>query len=201
MTSSPPSSGLSPAVPAESPASPVGNSRRGLRSLKNLISHFTARADDSHAAPVCRPRGAQRFHANPGICQALVRFLAYHRIKPHAPPLVRAPVNSFEFHPSPLRAYSPGGALIAFASVPGLPPTPGAHRLLCGLPGYLNLFAPRTFAPQRQYMARYPPSPPVFFLKSTDFTLPPGIPISPPVLKTASSRRMNELSPSISHRA
>ncbi len=31
--------------------------------------------------------------------QALVRFLAYHRIKPHAPPLVRAPVNSFEFQP------------------------------------------------------------------------------------------------------
>ena len=31
--------------------------------------------------------------------RALVRFLAYHRIKPHAPPLVRAPVNSFEFQP------------------------------------------------------------------------------------------------------
>ena len=31
--------------------------------------------------------------------QALVRLLAYHRIKPHAPPLVRAPVNSFEFQP------------------------------------------------------------------------------------------------------
>ena len=30
--------------------------------------------------------------------QARVRFLAYHRIKPHVPPLVRAPVNSFEFH-------------------------------------------------------------------------------------------------------
>ncbi len=29
---------------------------------------------------------------------AQVRFLAYHRIKPHAPPLVRTPVNSFEFH-------------------------------------------------------------------------------------------------------
>ena len=27
------------------------------------------------------------------------RILAYHRIKPHAPPLVRAPVNSFEFQP------------------------------------------------------------------------------------------------------
>ncbi|AVT54914.1 hypothetical protein C9900_22550 [Salmonella enterica subsp. enterica serovar Kentucky] len=26
-----------------------------------------------------------------------VRFFALHRIKPHAPPLVRAPVNSFEF--------------------------------------------------------------------------------------------------------
>ena len=30
--------------------------------------------------------------------RAWVRFLAYHRIKPHVPPLVRAPVNSFEFH-------------------------------------------------------------------------------------------------------
>ena len=30
-------------------------------------------------------------------CQALVRFLAENRIKPHVPPLVRAPVNSFEF--------------------------------------------------------------------------------------------------------
>ena len=181
LTSSPPSSGLSPAVPDESPASPAGNIRRGLRSLKNLISHFTARADDSHAAPVCRPRGATPFQAYPGICQALVRFLAYHRIKPHAPPLVRAPVNSFEFHP-PLRAYSPGGALNAFASVPTFRPPPGAHRLLCGLPGYLNLFAPRTFAPQRQFMARCPPSPPVFFQISTDFTPTPGIPTSPPEL-------------------
>ncbi|MFS8001098.1 hypothetical protein Hanom_Chr13g01186201 [Helianthus anomalus] len=31
-------------------------------------------------------------------CQALARFFALHRIKPHAPPLVRAPVNSSEFH-------------------------------------------------------------------------------------------------------
>ena len=31
-------------------------------------------------------------------CQDLVRFLALRRIKPHAPPLVRVPVNSFEFH-------------------------------------------------------------------------------------------------------
>ena len=30
-------------------------------------------------------------------CQGQVRFFALLRIKPHAPPLVRAPVNSFEF--------------------------------------------------------------------------------------------------------
>ena len=30
--------------------------------------------------------------------QDLVRFFALLRIKPHAPPLVRVPVNSFEFH-------------------------------------------------------------------------------------------------------
>ena len=34
-----------------------------------------------------------------GAVRAWVRFLAYHRIKPHVPPLVRAPVNSFEFQP------------------------------------------------------------------------------------------------------
>ena len=28
----------------------------------------------------------------------LVRFFALLRIKPHAPPLVRVPVNAFEFH-------------------------------------------------------------------------------------------------------
>ncbi len=32
-------------------------------------------------------------------CQDLVRFFALLRIKPHAPLLVRAPVNSFEFQP------------------------------------------------------------------------------------------------------
>ena len=176
LTSSPPSSDLSPAVLSESPPLRVGNRQQGLRSLKNLISHFTARADDSHATPVHRLQAADLSLSHPGVCQALVRFLAYHRIKPHAPPLVRAPVNSFEFHPCP------GGALNAFASVPSSHPPPSAHRLLCGLPGYLNLFAPRTFAPQRQYMPRCSPSPPVFFQISTDFTPTPGIPTSPAVL-------------------
>ncbi len=34
-----------------------------------------------------------------GACQTLVRFFALLRIKPHAPLLVRVPVNSFEFQP------------------------------------------------------------------------------------------------------
>ena len=38
------------------------------------------------------------FQINSNCILAQVRFLAYHRIKPHAPPLVRTPVNSFEFH-------------------------------------------------------------------------------------------------------
>ena len=99
MTSSPPSSSLSLAVPSESSALPVSNRWQGLRSLRDLTQHFTARADDSHAAPVSSPRRAGTSRPHRWICQALVRFLAYHRIKPHAPPLVRAPVNSFEFHP------------------------------------------------------------------------------------------------------
>ena len=48
-----------------------------------------------------------------------------------------------------------------------------------GLPGYLILFAPHAFAPQRQYRPRDPPSPPVFLLISAHFTATPGIPVSP----------------------
>ena len=40
----------------------------------------------------------QPFLEDSDTIRAQVRFLAYHRIKPHAPPLVRTPVNSFEFH-------------------------------------------------------------------------------------------------------
>ena len=71
-------------------------------------------------------------------CQDLVRFFALLRIKPHAPPLVQVPVNSFEFH-SCQRTYSPGGILYcvcdgteAYTAL-----TPSIHRLRRGLPGYL----------------------------------------------------------------
>ena len=70
-----------------------------LRSLRDLTQHLTTRADDSHAAPVQAPdlTGRSPFSFLLPVCQTLVRFFAYHRIKPHVPPLVRAPVNSFEF--------------------------------------------------------------------------------------------------------
>ncbi len=50
-------------------------------------------------------------------------------------------------------------------------PTSSAHRLRHGLPGYLILFAPHAFAPQRQLWPRDLPSPLVFLLISAHFTL------------------------------
>ena len=52
------------------------------------MQHLCARLLRGHVSP----RGAS-------ACQAQVRFFALLRIKPHAPLLVRAPVNSFEFQP------------------------------------------------------------------------------------------------------
>ena len=65
-------------------------------------------------------------------------------------------------------------------------PTPSIHRLRCGLPGYLILFAPHTFVPQRQLLSRKSPSPLVFLLISTHFTATLGIPLSSPTLKKIS---------------
>ena len=88
------------AVSPESPTLFAGNWQQGLRSLWHLSRHLTARADDNHAAPRSTLI-AQQEHLCPlaWTVRARVRFLAYHRIKPHVPPLVRAPVNSFEFQP------------------------------------------------------------------------------------------------------
>ena len=70
-----------------------------MRSLWHLSRHLTARADDNHAAPRRRLLPEVWFPRPSPCVQSRVRFLAYHRIKPHVPPLVRAPVNSFEFQP------------------------------------------------------------------------------------------------------
>ena len=66
----------------------------------------------------------------------------YRRIKPHAPPLVRVPVYSFEF--LILRPYSPGGTLNVLTALlqRSSLTTTSVHRLGRGLPGYLILFAP-----------------------------------------------------------
>ena len=64
-------------------------------------------------------------------------------------------------------------------------PTSSSQRLRHGLPGYLILFAPHAFAPQRQLMPRDLPSPSVFLLISAHFTATPGIPVSPEALKSA----------------
>ncbi len=71
-----------------------------------------------------------------------------------------------------MRPYFPGGTLNALAAAPRewIPPTPSAHRLRRGLPGYLILFAPHAFVPQRQLPSRESLSPPVFLVISTHFT-------------------------------
>ena len=62
-------------------------------------------------------------------------------------------------------------------------PTTSTHRLRRGLPGYLILFAPHAFAPQRQYRASEPPSPLVFLRISTNFTSTLAVPLTSPGLK------------------
>src|SRR5207245_8946096 len=74
-------------------------------------------------------------------------------------------------------------------------PTSSTHRLQRGLPGYLILFAPHAFAPQRQSRSRAPPSPPVFFPISTNFTSTLGIPRSSPELQHTSPKRTSQVEP------
>ena len=66
------------------------------------------------------------------------------------------------------------------------PPTPSYHRLQCGLPGYLILFAPHAFVPQCQLRPSMSLSPPVFLLISTHSTATLGIPHTPAALKPTS---------------
>ncbi|KMS94345.1 hypothetical protein BVRB_022340 [Beta vulgaris subsp. vulgaris] len=77
-------------------------------------------------------------------------------------------------------------------------PTSGIHRLRRGLPGYLILFAPHAFAPQRQYRASEPPSPLVFLRISTNFTSTLAVPLTSPELKISVSKAVLELSSRIS---
>src|SRR5258708_19058197 len=76
-----------------------------------------------------------------------------------------------------------------------IPRTSSGHRLRLGLPGYLILFAPLAFAPERQLPARTLPSPLVFLRISTHFTTPPGILCPSLVLKSRSLRKPHPVEP------
>ena len=72
-------------------------------------------------------------------------------------------------------------------------PTPSIHRLRRGLPGYLILFAPHAFAPQRQLRPSKSPSPLVFLPISTHFTATLGIPLTSSALKPISIKGNSHL--------
>ena len=151
--------------------------------MRDLTQHLTTRADDNHAPPVTS--APKRGSALPDLsegCQALVRFFALLRIKPHAPLLVRVPVNSFEFFYTCVRTPQAEHLMRLLRHRTLSCPTPSAHRLRRGLPGYLILFATHAFVPQCQLQSRKPPSPLVFLLISTHFTATLGIPLSSPAL-------------------
>ena len=67
-----------------------------------------------------------------------------------------------------------------------LSPAVSHHRLQRGIPGYLILFYPHAFVPQRQLRSSKPPSPLLFLLISTHFTATLGIPLTSPVLQLSS---------------
>ena len=162
--------------------------------MRDLTQHLTTRADDNHAPPVSLITSALSLAFCRG-CQGLVRFFALRRIKPHTPPLVRAPVNSFMFHTC---VHTPQAEYLLRLLQHWVSPTLSIHRLQRGLLGYLILFAPHAFVPQRQLLSRQPPSPPVFLHISTHFTATHGIPLSSPVLQPPSIQGFMGLSPTLS---
>ena len=149
-----------------------------MRSLWHLSRHLTARADDNHAAPTRRSRRKAGFHRRSAPFQARVRFLAYHRV----PPLVRAPVNSFEFHRC-RRTPQVGCLTLSLGPARSLAHKAGIHRLRRGLPGYLILFDTHAFVPQRQTRAGRLPSRSEFCAISMHFTATRRIPPAPRALK------------------
>ncbi len=151
--------------------------------MRDLTQHLTARADDSHAAPCFVPEGIPISRYVTRIL-VQVRFLAYHRIKPHAPPLVRTPVNSFEFHSCECTPQV--GYLSLSLGTHCISRTPSNHRLQRGPPGYLILFDPHAFVPQRQLLSSELPSLLVFLRISMHFTATCGIPPTSTVLKLTS---------------
>ena len=74
-------------------------------------------------------------------------------------------------------------------------PTVSHHRLQRGLPGYLILFDPHAFVPQRQLRIREMPSQSVFCVISMHFTATPHIPPTASAFQTASINGTVEVEP------
>ena len=136
-----------------------------MRSLWHLSRHLTARADDNHAAP--RHRSVDCNISN----HMFLRLCG-----PPSIPL------SFS-----LAAVLPRWMTYRFPFATALCRTTASHhRLQCGLPGYLILFDPHTFVPQRRYRFREMPSQSVFCVISMHFTATPHIPPAASVSQLAS---------------
>ena len=86
-----------------------------------------------------------------------------------------------------------------------LSPTVSHHRLLRGLPGYLILFDPHAFVPQRQCRIREMPSQSVFWAISMHFTATLLIPptasaFKTPSIKGSSGVRLRDFTPDLATR-
>src|SRR6478736_4874285 len=78
---------------------------------------------------------------------------------------------------------------------PACRPTASTHSLRRGLPGYLILFAPHAFAPQRQCRTSWPPSPLVFLRISTNFTSTLAVPPTSSGLEIPSIKGSSKVEP------
>ena len=74
-------------------------------------------------------------------------------------------------------------------------PTTSYHRLQRGLPGYLILFDPHAFVPQRQMYVSELPSQSVFCVISEHFTATPHIPPTAHNLQSDSINRTYKVKP------
>ena len=74
-------------------------------------------------------------------------------------------------------------------------PAVSHHRLLRGLPGYLILFDPHAFVPQRQSPLREMPSQSVFCVISMHFTATPHIPPTASAFKSSSFNGRSRVEP------
>ncbi len=76
-------------------------------------------------------------------------------------------------------------------------PKTSIHRLLCGLPGYLILFDPRTFVHERHLRPGLLPTQSVFFVISMHFTATQRIPQTSTAIKLSSINGVMTLSVTI----